>query len=164
MRQRRHLNEYYDLIPDDGSTLPDTPRVWFDMQRGHVRSMVRQEGFTLSERVQLGVLPQHGYLKEQKTSEITGDGTLTLDAGGLHFEGRKNGEPYSFFIPIKKLPTYGMCTDVSRFYTFVDGEFTEFYPERDSTELWMMATEEMHRAQGGLWQDFPWKEQAEARG
>ena len=159
-----HLNEYYDLIPDEGSTLPDTPRVWFDMQRGHVRSMVRQEGFTLSERVQLGVLPQHGYLKEQKTSEITGDGTLTLDAGGLHFEGRKNGEPYSFFIPIKKLPTYGMCTDVSRFYTFVDGEFTEFYPERDSTELWMMATEEMHRAQGGLWQDFPWKEQAEARG
>ena len=46
----------------------------------------------------------------------------------------------------------------------MDGEFTEFYPERDSTELWMMATEEMHRAQGGLWQDFPWKEQAEARG
>ena len=83
------------------------------MQRGHVRSMVRQEGFTLSERVQLGVLPQHGYLKEQKTSEITGDGTLTLDAGGLHFEGRKNGEPYSFFIPIKKLPTYGMCVRTS---------------------------------------------------
>ena len=38
-----------------------------------------------------------------------------------------------------------MCTDVSRFYTFVDGEFTEFYPDRDSTELWFMATEELHR-------------------
>ena len=50
-----------------------------------------------------------------------------------------------------------MCTDVSRFYTFVDGEFCEFYPERESAELWMLATEEMHRLNGGLWQDFPWK-------
>ena len=37
------------------------------------------------------------------------------------------------------------------------GEFNEFYPERESAELWMMATEEMHRAQGGLWRDFEWK-------
>ena len=81
-----------------------------------------------------------------------------MDAEGLHFEGKRRGEDYSFFVPIKQLPTYGMCTDVSRFYTFVDGEFTEFYPERDSAELWMLATEEMHRAQGGLWQDFPWKQ------
>ena len=45
----------------------------------------------------------------------------------------------------------------SRFYTFVDGEFTEFYPDGDTAELWMMATEEMHRAQGGQWKDFPWR-------
>ncbi len=152
-----HLNEYYDLIPDAGSELPETPRVWFDMQREHVRSLVRSEGFKLTEQVQIGELPRHGYLKNQATSELVGDGTLTLDAEGLHFEGKRRGEDYSFFVPIKQLPTYGMCTDVSRFYTFVDGEFTEFYPERDSAELWMLATEEMHRAQGGLWQDFPWK-------
>lgn len=152
-----HLNEYYDLIPDAGSELPETPRVWFDMQREHVRSLVRSEGFKLTEQVQIGELPRHGYLKNQATSELVGDGTLTLDAEGLHFEGKRRGSGYSFFVPIKQLPTYGMCTDVSRFYTFVDGEFTEFYPERDSAELWMLATEEMHRAQGGLWQDFPWK-------
>lgn len=152
-----HLNEYYDLIPDEGSTLPDTPRVWFDMQREHVRSLVRKPGYTLSEHVQIGTLPTDHFLKDQATSEIVGDGTLTLDAEGLHFEGRKNGDAYSFFVPIKQLPTYGMCTDVSRFYTFVDGEFTEFYPDGDTTELWMLATEEMHRAQGGQWQDFPWK-------
>ena len=87
--------------------------------------------------------------------EITGEGELRLDREGLHFEGVNGGAPYSFFVPIRHLPTYGMCTDVSRFYTFVDGEFNEFYPERESAELWMMATEEMHRAQGGLWKDFP---------
>ena len=157
-----HLNEYYDLIPDGDSVLPETPRVWFDMQREHVRSMVRKEGFTLTEHVKIGELPKHSYLKNQATSEIVGEGELTLDAEGLHFDGVRNGSAYSFFVPIKQLPTYGMCTDVSRFYTFVDGEFTEFYPERDSAELWMMATEEMHRAQGGLWQDFPWKQHEEA--
>ena len=152
-----HLNEYYDLIPDGDSVLPETPRVWFDMQREHVRSLVRQPGYTLSERVQIGRLPERGYLKGQATSEICGEGTLTLDAGGLRYSGTRCGGEWSFFVPIKQLPTYGMCTDVSRFYTFVDGEFTEFYPSGDTAELWFMATEEMHRAQGGLWRDFEWK-------
>ena len=40
-----------------------------------------------------------------------GEGELKLDAEGLHFEGTKSGEAYSFFVPIKQLPTYGMCTD-----------------------------------------------------
>ena len=152
-----HLNEYYDLIPDGDSVLPETPRVWFDLQREHVRSLVRRPGYTLSEHVKIGTLPPDRCLKDQATSEITGEGTLTLDAAGLRFDGVKNGGKYEFFVPIRNLPTYGMCTDVSRFYTFVDGEFTEFYPDGDTTELWFMATEEMHRAQGGLWQDFPWK-------
>lgn len=152
-----HVNEYYDLIPEPGSEFPETQRLWFDAQRARVRELVRQEGFELREHVKLGTLPRYGLLKGQKTSELTGEGELKLDGDGLHFEGTNEGRPYSFFVPIKHLPTYGMCTDVSRFYTFVDGEFNEFYPERESAELWMMATEEMHRAQGGLWRDFEWK-------
>lgn len=152
------LNEYYDLIPEgDGSAFPETPRVWFDMQRAHVRARAAQEGFVLTEQVKLGLLPEHGFLKNQATSIIVGEGTLRLDREGLRFEGTRDGAAYSFFVPIRQLPTYGMCTDVSRFYTFVDGEFHEFYPERDSAELWMMATEELHRLTGGPWQDFPWK-------
>ena len=152
-----HVNEYYDLIPEPGSEFPETQRLWFDAQRARVRELVRQEGFELREHVKLGTLPRYGLLKGQKTSELTGEGELKLDRDGLHFEGTNEGRPYSFSVPIKHLPTYGMCTDVSRFYTFVDGEFNEFYPERESAELWMMATEEMHRAQGGLWRDFEWK-------
>lgn len=150
-----HVNEYYDLLPEPGSEFPATQRLWFDAQRAHVREMVAKEGFELREHVKLGTLPKYRFLKNQATSEITGEGELRLDREGLHFEGVNGGAPYSFFVPIRHLPTYGMCTDVSRFYTFVDGEFNEFYPERESAELWMMATEEMHRAQGGLWKDFP---------
>lgn len=149
------FNEYCDLVPDNADcVIPDTPRVWFDMQRAHMRECVSREGYTLSEHVKLGVLPKYGYLKNQETSIVVGDGVLTLDRAGLHFDGTKNGEKYGFFVPIHQLPTYGMCTDVSRFYTFVDGEFTEFYPDGDTAEKWMMATEEMHRVTGGPWQDF----------
>jgi hypothetical protein len=48
-----------------------------------------------------------------------------------------------------------MCTDVTRFYTFVDGEFIEFYPETESVAKWFLATEENHRHCGGQWRDFP---------
>ena len=151
------LNEYYDLLPEEGSVIPETPRVWFDMQREHIKKRVAEEGFELREHVKLGTLPTDGYLKDQATSVITGEGELRLDREGLHYEGTKDGEPFTFTIPSRQLPTYGMCTDVSRFYTFVDGEFCEFYPERESAELWMLATEELHRLNGGQWQDFPWK-------
>jgi hypothetical protein len=47
-----------------------------------------------------------------------------------------------------------MCTDVSRFYTFVNGEFYEFYPETRCVEKFFLLTEELHRLNGGKWQDF----------
>ena len=48
----------------------------------------------------------------------------------------------------------GMCTDLSRFYTFVNGEFVEFYPENKVVEKFFLATEELHRLGGGKWKDF----------
>lgn len=47
-----------------------------------------------------------------------------------------------------------MCTDLSRFYTFLNGKFVEFYPENRVTEKFFLATEEIHRINGGKWQDF----------
>jgi hypothetical protein len=83
-----------------------------------------------------------------------GEGTLSLDRNGLSYQGTKGGQDFAFFIPSKNLPTYGMCTDVSRFYTFYQGEFVEFYPENNVVEKFFLATEEIHRLNGGKWQDF----------
>ena len=47
-----------------------------------------------------------------------------------------------------------MCTDCSRFYTFVKGEFIEFYPNRNSVIKWFLVTEELHRLHNGLWLDY----------
>ena len=55
------------------------------------------------------------------------------------------------------LPTFGMCTDISRFYTFLDGQFLEFYPERNDALRWVHLVEEMHRFRGGKWQACPYR-------
>lgn len=89
------------------------------------------------ERVRLGTLPRFQYLGHEATSEKVGE-----------------GEPFAFALPSAKVPTYGMCADVTRFYIFHKGEFLEFYPEGETTIKWLLATEEVHRANGGPWKDF----------
>lgn len=149
------LTDTYELVPfDDSCVIPETQTVWFDMERELIKAEVADENFKLVEKVQLGMLPEYELLKDQATSVIVGSGQLTLDRSGLSYEGTKNGEAFCFHIDSKQLPTYGMCTDVSRFYTFVDGEFVEFYPENRVVEKFFLATEEIHRLNGGHWQAF----------
>lgn len=151
------LTDRYELIPQAGSVAPATPREWFDIERENVKKELMDKDFVLTEKVQLGTLPQYGYLKEMKTSEITGSGVITLTHAGFTFKGTRDGADFEFTIKPSRLPTYGMCTDVSRFYTFWDGEFFEFYPEHETVEKWFLATEELHRMHGGAWQDFKWR-------
>ena len=40
------------------------------------------------------------------------------------------------------------------FVVYVNGEFVEFYPEHNVVEKFFLATEEIHRLNGGRWQDF----------
>ena len=150
------VNAFYDLMPlDESSVIPESPREWFDMERARAAEAVRQPGFTLTEKVKLGMIPPYEYLKNQDTSEIVGEGTLTLDNTGITYRGTRRGEEVELHMPIAQLPTYGMCTDVSRFYTFFDGEFCEFFPEGRTVGKWLHCTEEMHRYMGGKWQNFP---------
>ena len=141
---------------DDACVLPDTPRRWFDEERKLIRQAIRDEAFLLKEKVRLGVLPKFEPLKNLATSLIAGEGELRLDHSGLTYTGTKDGETFQFHLEPKLLPTYGMCTDVSRIYTFFEGEFYEFYPETECVAKWLLATEEMHRLHGGGWKDFPW--------
>ncbi len=147
------INEYYDLVPlDDSCVIPETVSHWYQLQREKAKAEVAENGFSFSERVKLGVLPVYKRLKKGATSLIAGEGVLSLSREGLRFEGTKHGEPFSFTLPTDMVPTYGMCTDISRFYTFYKSEFYEFYPERNDTMRWFHLTEELHRACGGQWQ------------
>ena len=125
------------------------------LERDVIRQEIQDENFLLEEPVKLGVLPDYQLLKDQATSQVVGSGTLRLDRTGLSYHGTKDGEAFQFHIPSHALPTYGMCTDLSRFYTFLNGQFLEFYPEHRVVEKFFLATEELHRLNGGRWQAAP---------
>ena len=147
-------------VVDSGDGRARVPVVtdWTIMERRRAAEDVRKPGFSFSDRVKVGMLPDYRYLTGDSTSELCGEGVLTLTAAGLHFEGTVKGTLRAFDIPISGLPTYGMCTDISRFYTFIDGVFYEFYPERGEVLRWDHLTEEMHRFRGGKWQDTPYRQ------
>jgi len=149
------IDSTYAMTPlDDSCVIPETQTAWFNMQREVIKKEVQDENFVLTEKVKLGVLPSEGMLKNQATSIVVGEGVLRLDRKGLAFNGVKDGKEFNFFIDSASLPTYGMCTDLSRFYTFYEGDFYEFYPQNRVVEKFFLATEELHRLNGGKWQDF----------
>ncbi len=147
------VNEYYDLIPlSEDCVIFDTPSDWYQWQRETVHEeILSNNSFRMTEKVKLGTLPDYKYLKNHATSEITGEGVIELSREGFSFAGKKNGKPIAFSIPTNILPTYGMCTDMTRFYTFYEKTFYEFYPETECVAKWFLATEEMHRINGGSW-------------
>ena len=105
----------------------------------------------------MGRLPKYKNLKGDDTAVICGEGELWLNRDGLHFSGTVDNEPYSMHLSTEQVPTFGMCTDISRFYTFVEGEFIEFYPDNRDVLRWDHLTEEMHRINGGKWQNTPYR-------
>ena len=147
------IDECYNIRPIGDSVCPELVTDWTIKERERAAEEVRKPGFRHSGHVKVGVLPENKALKGDATSIIRGDGTLTLDHEGLHFDGVLEEKPFTFFSPSAELPTYGMCTDISRFYTFVDGRFLEFYPDDGDVLLWDHLTEELHRANGGKWQN-----------
>lgn len=152
------IQEDYSIRPvGSGSVCPELVTDWTILEREKAARDVRQEGFSFSDTVKVGMLPDHKYLTGDNTSEIVGQGELTLTAAGLHFDGILKGAARTFDIPIASLPTFGMCTDISRFYTFIDGVFYEFYPSRGEVLRWDHLTEEMHRARHGKWQNTPYR-------
>ena len=149
------IDDTYKMTPfNDQCIIPKTQTEWFKLQREKVKKEIQDENFKLVEEVSLGILPDYENLKDQKTSKIVGSGTITLDHTGLSYSGTKNDEMFGFHINTKDVPTYGMCTDMSRFYTFFEGVFYEFYPKNHTVEKWFLCTEEMHRKNGGKWKDF----------
>lgn len=146
------LNEYYDLLPlGEDSVVPKTVTHWCDLQRKKAKEQVEGEDFIHSGKVKLGVLPKYKRLKSNETSIIAGEGTLSLSREGLTYDGTLHGEPFTFALPTDAVPTYGMCTDITRFYTFYKSEFYEFYPEDNDTMRWFHLTEELHKVCGGKW-------------
>ena len=148
------LDDTYRLIPTRDSIIPKNITEWCRYQRDHIKKQLEDRKFSFTVHVKLGMLPEDHLIEGDITSEIVGEGELTIDFTGLTYKGSKNGEDFEFHIDSSLLPTYGMCTDISRFYTFYNGVFVEFYPDLPCVEKIFEITEEIHRLNGGKWKDY----------
>lgn len=147
------INEYYDFIPfDHQCIIPDSLRVWWDMQRDRIHDLVRSSEFSLEDEFYIGILPKNKYLRHQQTSEIVGEGNLTLNHEGVSFVGTYNDECFEFKVSSLQVPTLGICTDMSRFFIYINDEYIEFVPKKRTVAKWLLAVEENHRYNNGLWQ------------
>lgn len=150
------LDSRYNLVPFEGSVLPENLRVWFDDQRRAVRKEVLQSDFCMQEHVKIGTMPKYGYIPNKAIGYIVGEGTLRLDKSGLSFEGTRDGKPFSVFVSGNLVDTLLFPVDASFFYTYASGEFLYFVPDTLSCTKWHLAVEEVYRTNGGKWQNYPW--------
>ena len=106
----------------------------------------------------LGYLPPHKYVKKMKTSEVCGEGTITIDHRGIHFDGVKLGEPFSFDLKYSTVYSLIIMTSTAQFSLYIDGEFHDFIPDRRSVGKMLLTVEEMHRYHFNTWKNFPWND------
>ena len=151
------MNDYYDFIPfDETCVIPVSPSKRVDDERKVVYKQIQDPNYSLKFKAKIGKLPEYKYLKNKATSELCGEGYVTIDHQGLHYNGTKDGEEFNFTIEYKLLPTLGMVTDVTFFALYYKGKYYDIFPEQPIVGKVLLTVEEMHRLHVNAWKNFPW--------
>lgn len=155
------MDDYYDFHSFDKTCkIFDTPTDWLDWERVQVIREIRDNpNFSLSEEVDVGELPKYEYIKDNdKTSIPCGKGVITFDHQGIHFNGEKNHEPWSFDLSYSVIFAPIIQNDLTQFALAVNELFYDFYPKRHVVGKIILVTEEMHRLHFNTWKNFPWND------
>ena len=155
------IDDYYDFHPKDESCkFFDTPSDWGDWQRVQVIHEIRDNpNFFVEEEVDVGELPKYEPIKDNnQTSVPCGKGIIRFDHDGIHFNGTKNNEPWSFDLSYSVIYSLIVEKDLSQFALPVKEEIFEFYPKRHIVGKLLLVTEEMHRLHFNTWKNFPWND------
>jgi predicted RNA-binding Zn-ribbon protein involved in translation (DUF1610 family) len=155
------FNDHFILEPYEGyKRIPDTISKWMMYQRKEIIKEIREdENYSFSDKVKLGYLPNDHYVKKPATTEICGEGVLTVDHTGVHFKGKKLGEDFSIDLSYHEVFTPVTMTSTDHLGWYVGGEYYEFYPERHCYGKILLIVEEMHRLHVNEWKNFPWLEE-----
>ena len=155
---KARMNDYYEWEPlnDGGKKFIDTPSHWVDWERKLVYKEIQDPNFEFKEHVKIGKIPEDHMLKNHLTSELCGEGDITINHEGFFYKGTKDGEPFEFCLKYSAFPTVGMATTVEFFCLYVDGKYYDIFPDRPSVMKIVLLVEEMHRFHGGPWKNFPW--------
>jgi len=152
------MNDYYEFEPfDKDCVLPASPSAWVKEERAALIKGIRHDPhYSYSVKAEFGTLPNFHYLKHKKTTELRGEGIFSVDHEGVHFRGRKDGQPYSFDLNYFEVFSLVIVTDTSYFGLYVGEEYVEIYPATPCVGKLLLLTEEMHRLHANTWKCLPW--------
>jgi len=152
------MNDYYEFEPfDKDCVFPVSPSAWVKEERAAIIKDIRNDPkFSYSVKAKIGFLPTYHYLKHKKTTELRGEGLLSIDHEGVHFKGLKDGQPYSFDLNYFEVFSLVIVTDTSYFGLYIGEEYVELFPDTPCVGKLLLLTEEMHRLHANTWKCFPW--------
>lgn len=153
------IDNKYNMSPiSEDSKIFDSPTKWVEWERKSIIEEIRANpNYEIKVKVNLGKLPVFDTLKNLKTTEICGNGEITVNHKGMSFTGIKDGEPFTFELPYTILYTLIYTTSTKYFGTYVDGNYYEFYPEEKICGKLLLVVEEMHRYHVNTWANYPSK-------
>lgn len=152
------MDDYYTWHPfNKDCVIPKSPKAWNDWQRQELIKDIRQDkDYSFTEEVEIGNLDPYQLIKDQKTSNIVGQGKMIINHQGFYYQGTRHNEPYSFTLPWSDLYSAITVKDASYFSFYVKGEYYDFFPKTHSVGKILLLIEEMHRYHINFYKNFSW--------
>lgn len=152
------VDDYYDLHPlHEGDVVPATPSMWVNEERREEYLRIKNDpNYSLSCDVELRELPKYKLIKSNDTGIPCGNGIVTINHDGFHFNGTRHGEPFDFTLTYDKFWTLVIVTDCTFTGLYVDGEYLEIHPNKPIIGKMLLMVEEFSRFHYNVWPNFPW--------
>jgi len=150
------MDDYYRFQPfDDKCVIPESPAEWVKLEREAIKKEIRENpDFSFSRKVKIGDIPKYHLIRNHKTSELCGEGVITFDHEGIHFDGEKRGEPWHFDISYSMQFSLPIVTDTSYFSLYVNHDYYDIFPDEPCVGKMLLLTEEMHRLHFNIWKSL----------
>ena len=149
-----HINEYLEFEPNmELKNKVESVSEWVLWQRSEIIKEIRENpDFSVSVNVKIGNIPAYHTVKGlDRSSEVVGEGTLTFDHGGIHYNGKRNGEEYKFDLSYETYCRLVPNINTKIFSLYIDGEYFDFFPDRPCAIKLDLITQEMNRLHFTTW-------------
>ena len=154
------MNDYYDFLPyNEQCVIPETPTDWVAWERiGVIKEIRNNPNLEFSTNVKVGYLPPYKLVKKTQTSELCGEGVVTVNHSGIHFKGTKLGKDWSWDLSYKNVYSLIIENDLQYFSFYINGEYHDFIPDTQCVGKLLLLVEEFHRYHFNVWKNFPWND------
>lgn len=152
-----NTDEYYHF--KDPLNNFKSPSEWVRFERKAIINEIKNNSkYSFNVHVKLGTLDPYKFTKKGKMSNICGEGIVTVDHQGLHFQGKKNNKPFVFNLDYHNVFTLGVTQCLNSNMIYVNNEFYELFPEYHCVLKLKMLVEEMQRLHTNIWPNFKWED------